>query len=138
MKLVQCLSRLNGEIQLYHTGPKKFVSSIAGDVIRTPNDFSWNRGGGKKTKSQTLYQLCYPTSFKELAIFYEIVFKNIFLHDNLRFLPRGQEKRVQQLRILSKRPFRPDSECEINTAWFSYKVNAYLWLSQRFLAIRRN
>ena len=51
-----------------HTGPKMSVSSIAGDEFRTRNNFCETEKMGMKAKSQMLYQLSYPTSFKKATI----------------------------------------------------------------------
>ena len=51
-------------------------------------------------------------------IHFYLCIDHVLIHYDLRFLARGQGKN----RIHSKRPFRPNSDCEINTACYFHEV----------------
>ena len=62
------ISKLSG-----HTGPKMSVSSIAGDGSRTRVDIREREEKGKKSKSQSFYQLSYSSSFSIEPTFIELI-----------------------------------------------------------------
>ena len=124
-----------------HTGPEMFVSNIAGDESRTRVAliFMKERRGEEKEgkKSNVLPSELFQLILKE-GKFFRYLHVNIVCVMIRDFYHVVKEKRVQQLKTLSKRPFRPDSEYEINTACISHIMITYLLVSKRFMAIRRS
>ena len=122
-----------------HTGLKFYFCDIAGDESRTHADCrtsnnEWEKEERRqKTERATIWATL--RSYFDSRVGNNI--RTLFFANNRRFLARGQGKTCSTAKN-SKRPFQPDSGCEINAACFSYVMNTYLWVSKRFIAIRRS